>query len=160
MSAASRSVAANRRVVGDRCGRTPVLALADAHATSTEPESATTPRWIASAAVSGRSRGGRVGRDGGDLAKQVHQLLDVADEVAGGELVVGLEQDREVLAGGPRMGDRCEPGLRWPGLGDPVLALVGRQLVSEAVDLAEALLGRLGGEPRLRAAVSAVGVHR
>ena len=67
-------------------------------------EAATTPRRHGVGGGAGRGRGRLgFGRDVGDLAQQVDRLLDVADEVAAGHLLV-LEHVGEVVAARPRRG--------------------------------------------------------
>ena len=100
--------------------------------------------------------GGPPGGGGGDpvgggvaeLAQEVDELLDGADEVAARELLVGQDVV-EVVARGPRVGQREEGGIGHAGRGEAEAALVGVQLDGQ---LGQAL-GPMGdgraGEPRL-----------
>ena len=87
-------------------------------------EAATTPRRQ----LVGRGRAPRpglgLGRDHGDLAQQVHDLLHVADEVATGELVVLVEHVGERVAARPPVHRVGEPGIGGAGLGQSGVLLV------------------------------------
>ena len=87
--------------------------------TVTVLDAATTPRRHASAAARAVAAVSALGRDLGDLAQQVDDLLHVADEVAAGHLLV-LEDVGEVVALHPRVDRGREAGIGPAGLGQPL----------------------------------------
>ena len=112
-AAAESSKTARSR--GSRTSSPPVRVFLDGHASLTDPESATTPRWIASAAARAAVRVAATVEAGGNLPEEVDHLLDVADKVTGGHVVLMVEQDREALPCRPGMSDRERTRRRGGG---------------------------------------------
>ena len=138
---------------GRRGGPAPGLPLLDhrlRRARATTLEAAMTPRRHASAAARAVGGGGGVGCDVGDLAQQVDRLLDVADEVAAGHLLV-LEDVGEVVAASPRRGSRpVKPGIGPAGLGQPLVALGQVEVAPDAFDRRATRCATSGARPPAR----------
>ena len=104
-------------------------------------ESATTPRNACSATSAARAARGRVGRDDGDLAGQVDELLHRAHEVATGQLLVADDLG-EPLAGDPAVRGGDEAGIGRAVLGEAARPLVGGEVVARTRRCAASAAGR------------------
>ncbi len=88
-----------------------------ARVSGSTPVATMTPRLMASAAARAVARVRRSGATVRDLVQDVDELADLADEVAGAELLV-VEHLGEVLAAGPPCSGAHEPGVEVSGQTD------------------------------------------